>query len=267
MELSNDTKFYWACINEFREDTLWRKYFIDRAENTFEEKFQFLQPFSGFTRDDQYMGKRLKSGKPFGCPNSGGFHSGSPIIHGGQTVNGQWGQQPCALQWVAQQWGTPPAAQQWDTPPTSHQWDHHQLLTNRVNHQLLTNGVHHQILRNMVQYRMLSSGFHHRWLHDGVQHQLLNPEVLHQWLHTGVHHQMINNGVHLKVMCSMGFQLKLRPKVQGLMKKELQRTHHLEKYRAHINREHCSIFGEPNEGLIKMKLIKPIQKMKLNQIE
>ncbi|CAF2027701.1 unnamed protein product [Brassica napus] len=148
MGLPNDTKFYWACINEFREDTFWRKYFIDRAENTFEENVQFLQALSGFTRDDQYMGKRLSSGKPFGSPSSGGVHSGSPSSGGnnswGQTVNGQWGQQPRAPQWgtppsshqwgtppTAQQWGTPPAAQQWGappsmqqwgTPPTSHQW-------------------------------------------------------------------------------------------------------------------------------------------------
>ena len=148
MGLPNDTKFYWACINEFREDTFWRKYFIDRAENTFEEKVQFLQALSGFTRDDQYMGKRLSSGKPFGSPSSGGVHSGSPSSGGnnswGQTVNGQWGKQPRAPQWgtppsshqwgtppTAQQWGTPPAAQQWGappsmqqwgTPPTSHQW-------------------------------------------------------------------------------------------------------------------------------------------------
>ncbi|CAF2111608.1 unnamed protein product [Brassica oleracea] len=148
MGLPNDTKFYWACINEFKEDTFWRKYFIDRDENTFEEKVQFLQALSGFTRDDQYMGKRLSSGKPFGSPSSGGVHSGSPSSGGnnswGQTVNGQWGKQPRAPQWgtppsshqwgtppTAQQWGTPPAAQQWGappsmqqwgTPPTSHQW-------------------------------------------------------------------------------------------------------------------------------------------------
>ncbi|KAH0899143.1 hypothetical protein HID58_048711 [Brassica napus] len=144
MGLPNDTKFYWACINEFREDTFWRKYFIDRAENTFEEKVQFLQALSGFTRDDQYMGKRLSSGKPFGSPSSGGVHSGSSSSGGnnswGQTVNGQWGQQPrapqwgtppssqqwgtppAAQQWAAQQWGAPPSMQQWGTPPTSHQW-------------------------------------------------------------------------------------------------------------------------------------------------
>ncbi|KAL0827198.1 hypothetical protein Bca101_050875 [Brassica carinata] len=130
MGLPNDTKFYWACINEFREDTFWRKYFIDRAENTFEEKVQFLQALSGFTRDDQYMGKRLSSGKPFGSPSSGGVHSGSSSSGGnnswGQTVNGQWGQQPRAppssQQWAAQQWGAPPSMQQWGTPPTSHQW-------------------------------------------------------------------------------------------------------------------------------------------------
>ncbi|KAG2257925.1 hypothetical protein Bca52824_077219 [Brassica carinata] len=88
MGLPNDTKFYWACINEFKEDTFWRKYFIDRDENTFEEKVQFLQALSGFTRDDQYMGKRLSSGKPFGSPSSGGVHSGSPSSGG----NNSWGQ-------------------------------------------------------------------------------------------------------------------------------------------------------------------------------
>ncbi|CAN6885497.1 unnamed protein product [Brassica oleracea] len=76
---------------EFRKDTFWRKYFIDRAKNTFEEKVQFLQALSGFTRDDQYTGKRLSSGKPFGSPSSGGVHSGSPSSGGnnswGQTVN------------------------------------------------------------------------------------------------------------------------------------------------------------------------------------
>uniref|UniRef100_A0A0D3CIM3 Myb/SANT-like domain-containing protein n=1 Tax=Brassica oleracea var. oleracea TaxID=109376 RepID=A0A0D3CIM3_BRAOL len=121
MGLPNDTKFYWACINEFKEDTFWRKYFIDRDENTFEEKVQFLQALSGFTRDDQYMGKRLSSGKPFGSPSSGGVHSGSPSSGGnnswGQTVNGQWGKQP-----RAPQWGTPPSSHQWGTPPTSNQW-------------------------------------------------------------------------------------------------------------------------------------------------
>ncbi|KAF3611210.1 hypothetical protein DY000_02049967 [Brassica cretica] len=113
MGLPNDTKFYWACINEFREDTLWRKYFIDRAENTFEEKVQFLQALSGFTRDDQYMGKRLSSGKPFGSPSSGGVHSGSPSSGAAQ----QWGAPPSM-----QQWGTPPTSHQWGTPPTSNQW-------------------------------------------------------------------------------------------------------------------------------------------------
>ncbi|KAF3589559.1 hypothetical protein F2Q69_00031147 [Brassica cretica] len=130
MGLPNDTKFYWACINEFREDIFWRMYFIDRAENTFEEKVQFLQALSEFTRDDQYMEKRLSSGKPFGSPSSGGVHSGSPSSGGnnswGQTVNGQWGQQPRAPQWgtppSSHQWGTPPTAQQWGTPPAAQQW-------------------------------------------------------------------------------------------------------------------------------------------------
>ncbi|XP_013603867.1 PREDICTED: uncharacterized protein LOC106311190 [Brassica oleracea var. oleracea] len=87
MELPNDTKFYWACINEFREDAFWRKYFIDRAESTFEEKIQFLQALTGYTRDDDFVGKRLSSCKPFGSPSSSGFHSGSQSSGG----NNSWG--------------------------------------------------------------------------------------------------------------------------------------------------------------------------------
>nr|VDD45813.1 unnamed protein product [Brassica oleracea] len=234
MGLPNDIKFYWACINEFREDTFWRKYFIDRAENTFEEKVQFLQALSGFTRDDQYTGKRVSSGKPFGSPSSGGVHSGSPSSGGnnswGQTVNGQW--QPRAPQWAAQQWGAPPSMQQWGTPPTSHQWG----TPPTSNQWGTTSNAQH--------------GVHHQWLHNGVQLQLLNHGILHQWLHNGVHHQMINNGVHLQITCSMDFHLKLRPKVQELMKKELQLKHHLETYRAHVNQGDCSIFGAPNGGFI-----------------
>lgn len=88
MELPNDTKFYWACINEFREDAFWRKYFIDRAESTFEEKIQFLQALTGYTRDDDFVGKRLSSCKPFGSPSSSGFHSGSQSSGG----NNSWGE-------------------------------------------------------------------------------------------------------------------------------------------------------------------------------
>ncbi|KAH0896229.1 hypothetical protein HID58_045797 [Brassica napus] len=130
MELPNDTKFYWACINEFKEDAFWRKYFIDRAESTFEEKIQFLQALTGYTRDDDFVGKRLSSCKPFGSPSSSGFHSGSPSSGGnnswGKTSAGQWGQHPHAQQWGtppgAQQWGTPPGSQQWGTPPGAQHW-------------------------------------------------------------------------------------------------------------------------------------------------
>ena len=164
MRLPNDTKFYWVCINEFRENTFWLKYFIDRAENTFEENVQFLQALTRFTRDDQYMGKRLSSGKPFGSQSSSGIQSGSPSSGGnnswGQTTNGQWGQQQ--------------RAPQWGTPPASHQWVHHQLLNKWLHHQVLTNGVLHQILRNGLPQRILNNGVHHQWLHNGVQHQLLN---------------------------------------------------------------------------------------------
>ncbi|KAH0911138.1 LOW QUALITY PROTEIN: hypothetical protein HID58_034459 [Brassica napus] len=104
----------------------------------------FLQALTGFTRDDQYMGKRLSYGNPFGSPSSGGIHSGS-LSSGGnnsweKTANGQegqqqrtshwgtppaaqqWGTPPSAQQWAAPQWGAPPSPHQWSTPPNSSQW-------------------------------------------------------------------------------------------------------------------------------------------------
>ncbi|XP_010435895.1 PREDICTED: heat shock protein DDB_G0288861-like [Camelina sativa] len=121
MELPSDTKFYWACVDELGGDPFYRKYFIDRAEKPFEEKINFLQALTGYTRYDEFVGKRLTSRRNFGSPSASGFHSGSPSSGGnnswGQTSNVQWGQQP-----RPQQWGTPPSAQQWGTPPNAQQW-------------------------------------------------------------------------------------------------------------------------------------------------
>ncbi|EFH46816.1 hypothetical protein ARALYDRAFT_493748, partial [Arabidopsis lyrata subsp. lyrata] len=58
MDLSNDTDFYWACMHAFKEERFWRKYFIDRAERTIEDKLKFLQALTGYTRDSEYVGKR-----------------------------------------------------------------------------------------------------------------------------------------------------------------------------------------------------------------
>ena len=77
MELPNDTKFYWECIRAFKEDEFWRKYFIARADKSFEDKIQFLQGLTGYTRDDKRVSKRLSSGHHFGSPSAGGFHYGS----------------------------------------------------------------------------------------------------------------------------------------------------------------------------------------------
>lgn len=60
MELPNDRKFYWTCINEFTEDAFWWKYITDRAESIFEEKTQFLQALTGYTRDDEHVRKAIK---------------------------------------------------------------------------------------------------------------------------------------------------------------------------------------------------------------
>lgn len=110
MDLPTNTKFYWECIKAFREDEFWRKYFIARTDKPFEDKIQFLQAISEYTRDDERVGKRLNSGHHFGSPSSacfpysspisGGFPYGSPYFGGnnswGQTSGGQWG--PCFQQ-------------------------------------------------------------------------------------------------------------------------------------------------------------------------
>ncbi|EFH70404.1 hypothetical protein ARALYDRAFT_474031, partial [Arabidopsis lyrata subsp. lyrata] len=85
MALPNDTDFYWACMHAFKEERFWRKYFIDRAERTIEDKLKFLQALTGYTPDSEYVGKR------------------------------QWGP-------GIQQWGTPPTGPQWNSPSNVPQW-------------------------------------------------------------------------------------------------------------------------------------------------
>ncbi|KAG2286907.1 hypothetical protein Bca52824_046511 [Brassica carinata] len=125
MDLPNDTNFYWACIHAFKEERFWRKYFIDRAERTTEDKLKFLQALSGYTPDSEFVGKRLESGQKFGSPTCGQWNSGFQQW-GTPPSAPQWGTPPNAPQWSspsnAPQWGTPPNAPQWDTPPNVPQW-------------------------------------------------------------------------------------------------------------------------------------------------
>ncbi|CAF2088363.1 unnamed protein product, partial [Brassica napus] len=125
MDLPNDTNFYWACIHAFKEERFWRKYFIDRAERTTEDKLKFLQALSGYTPDGEFVGKRLESGQKFGSPTCGQWNSGFQQW-GTPPSAPQWGTPPNAPQWSspsnAPQWGPPPNAPQWGTPPNVPQW-------------------------------------------------------------------------------------------------------------------------------------------------
>ncbi|WZZ75693.1 hypothetical protein YC2023_087063 [Brassica napus] len=128
MELPNDTNFYWACIHAFKEERFWRKYFVDRAERTTEDKLKFLQALTGYTPDNEFVGKRLESGQKFGSPTCGQCNSGFQQW-GTPPSAPQWGTPPNAPQWSspsnAPQWGTPPNAPQWGTPPNAPQWGTH----------------------------------------------------------------------------------------------------------------------------------------------
>ncbi|KAH0885089.1 hypothetical protein HID58_061185, partial [Brassica napus] len=128
MELPNDTNFYWACIHAFKEERFWRKYFVDRAERTTEDKLKFLQVLTGYTPDNEFVGKRLESGQKFGSPTCGQCNSGFQQW-GTPPSAPQWGTPPNAPQWSSPsnspQWGTPPNAPQWGTPPNAPQWGTH----------------------------------------------------------------------------------------------------------------------------------------------
>ncbi|VYS59124.1 unnamed protein product [Arabidopsis thaliana] len=103
MDLPNDTDFYWACIHAFKEEIFWRKYFINTSEKPVEDKLKFLQALTGYTRDNEYVGKRQWG-------------------HGFQ----QWGTPPTAPQWNSPsnvpQWTISPTAPQWGTPSSMPQW-------------------------------------------------------------------------------------------------------------------------------------------------
>ncbi|KAL1225566.1 hypothetical protein V5N11_019302 [Cardamine amara subsp. amara] len=78
MEVTKFSDFWCKCMHELQEDKFWRKYFIDKAESSNEEKLQFFEALTGCTRHGEKCEKRLGSRQHYGCPNSSGVLSGSP---------------------------------------------------------------------------------------------------------------------------------------------------------------------------------------------
>ncbi|CAA7061603.1 unnamed protein product [Microthlaspi erraticum] len=220
MEVQKNTGFYWACIQAFKDERFWRKYFIERADKSNEDKLQFLQAVTGYTPDGEFVGKRLVSNQNYGSPNFGGLTSGNPSSGGnnswGQTLNGQWshgsqqwgtppnaqqwGTPPNAQQWGpfpnAQQWGPPPNAQHWGTPTNAHQWgpppNAQQWGTPPNAHQWGSSSS----VPQWGTLQTLSNGTLHQTPHNGALHQMLNNGVHQQIFHNGVHHQITDNGNH-----------------------------------------------------------------------
>ncbi|KAG2311577.1 hypothetical protein Bca52824_023134 [Brassica carinata] len=212
MEVPKNTDFYWACIQAFKDDRFWRRYFIDRADNSVEDKLQFLQALTGYTPNNEFVGKRLASSQNSGSPNLSGCFSGSPSSCGnnswGQTSGGPWSQ-------VYHQWGTPPNAQQcgsssnipqWGTPPNAQQWSsssnvpHWGTPPNAQQWGSSSNVPQWGTPPNAQQWG--SSSNVPQWVHL----QMLNNGVLHQMFHNGVHRQMLNNGVHHQI-CGSHLQI------------------------------------------------------------
>ncbi|KAL1203494.1 hypothetical protein V5N11_009855 [Cardamine amara subsp. amara] len=95
MEVTKFSDFWCKCMHQLQEDRFWRKYFIDKAESSNEDKLQFLEALTGCTRHGETCEKRLGSKQHYGSPSSSGVLSGSPSSGGnnswGQTSHGQWG--------------------------------------------------------------------------------------------------------------------------------------------------------------------------------
>jgi len=66
LDLPKHTRFYWACINALEELVYWRKYFIDIAASTDEDKVQLLEAMTGVSPNNQDVPKQLGSGHSFG---------------------------------------------------------------------------------------------------------------------------------------------------------------------------------------------------------
>ncbi|KAL1220272.1 hypothetical protein V5N11_005799 [Cardamine amara subsp. amara] len=61
MEVTKFSDFWCKCMHELQEDKFWRKYFIDKAESSNEEKLQFLEALTRCTRHSEKCEKRLGS--------------------------------------------------------------------------------------------------------------------------------------------------------------------------------------------------------------
>ncbi|XP_024006424.1 uncharacterized protein LOC112082937 [Eutrema salsugineum] len=83
LQISKDTKFYWACLNTLKVLGFWRKYFIDITGSIDEDKLQLLEPMTSVSRNNQDVPKQLGSNPSFGSPNFGGLSYGNPSSSGG----------------------------------------------------------------------------------------------------------------------------------------------------------------------------------------
>nr|VDD27234.1 unnamed protein product [Brassica oleracea] len=118
LQVTKHTKFYWKYLNTLQELKFWRKYFIDIASSTDEDKLKLLEAMTGVSRNNEDIPKQLGLGLSPGSSSSVGNNSG------GQSSPGLWGHgfQQWGILPNAQHWGTPPNAQQWGTPPNPQQW-------------------------------------------------------------------------------------------------------------------------------------------------
>ncbi|KAG2303852.1 hypothetical protein Bca52824_032503 [Brassica carinata] len=94
-------RFYWTCLNSLKELIFWRKYFLDIAGSSDEDKLQLLEAMTGVSRNNGDVPKKLGQNQSFGSPSSG-----------------------------FQQWGTPPNAQQWGSQTVEQTSSHGLDFTN-----------------------------------------------------------------------------------------------------------------------------------------
>lgn len=178
LQVTKHTKFYWKCLNTLQELKFWRKYFIDIASSTDEDKLQLLEAMTGVSRNNEDIPKQLGLGLSPGSSSSVGNNSG------GQSSPGLWG----------------PGFQQWEHHQTHNIGAHRQMRNNGAHRQIHNNGVYSLVFNSGEHHQMRKNGAHRQLDSSGAHRQLHNNGAHHQLHHSGAHHRMLNNGAHHRML-------------------------------------------------------------------
>ena len=82
LQVPKHTKFYWKCLNTFKELNFWHKYLIDIVTSTNEDRLQFLETMTGVSRNNEDIPKQLGLGQSYQNQHFGRLSFGNPSFVG-----------------------------------------------------------------------------------------------------------------------------------------------------------------------------------------